>query len=105
MAGLHRTRLLALALGTALASLAAAPTFAQTKTVISGGFDVGPGGFQANFNPISASAGFTRLPTHYQPLTVHHPNPHNIAGTRHLLAGEPGQADLHLQAGRRRQVA
>ncbi len=71
MAGLHRTRLLALALGTALASLAAAPTFAQTKTVISGGFDVGPGGFQGNFNPMSASAGFTWLSTYYEPLIVY----------------------------------
>ncbi len=57
-------------LGTALACLALAPAFAQ-KSVISGGFDVGPGGFPGNFNPMAASAGFTWLSTYFEPLVVY----------------------------------
>lgn len=63
------TRIMALALGTAL-GFAAVPAMAQ-KSVITGGFDVGPGGFQGNFNPLAASAGFTWLTTYFEPLVVY----------------------------------
>ena len=43
---------------------------AQEKT-ITGGFDVGPGGFQGNFNPLTATAGFTWLTTYYEPLVIY----------------------------------
>ena len=46
------------------------PAFAQ-KSVISGGFDVGPGGFPGNFNPMAASAGFTWLSIYFEPLVVY----------------------------------
>jgi len=54
------SRKLALVIGTALACVTMTPAFAQ-KSVITGGFDVGPGGFPGNFNPMAASAGFTWL--------------------------------------------
>lgn len=47
----------------------AAPSFAADKT-ITGGFDVGPGGFPGNFNPLAATAGFTWLSTYYEPLVI-----------------------------------
>ncbi|MBM3521782.1 MAG: ABC transporter substrate-binding protein [Alphaproteobacteria bacterium] len=66
------TRRTALAAGVALAALlAAAPPAAAQRNVIAGGFDVGPGGFQGNFNPLAASAGFTWLTTYYEPLIVY----------------------------------
>jgi peptide/nickel transport system substrate-binding protein len=46
------------------------PAIAQEKT-ITGGFDVGPGGFQGNFNPLTATAGFTWLTTYYEPLVIY----------------------------------
>ncbi|HEX8048240.1 ABC transporter substrate-binding protein [Rhizobium sp.] len=42
-----------------------APASAAT---LSGGFDVGPGGFQGNFNPLAATGGFTWLSIYYEPL-------------------------------------
>lgn len=47
-----------------------APAFAQDKT-ITGGFDVGPGGFPKNFNPLAATGGFTWLKTYYEPLVIY----------------------------------
>ncbi len=47
-----------------------APAFAQDKT-ITGGFDVGPGGFPKNFNPLAATGGFTWLNTYYEPLVIY----------------------------------
>jgi hypothetical protein len=61
--GRFRTRPLGPALG-------ATSALAQ-RTVITGGFDVGPGGFQGNFNPLAARAGFTSLTTCFEPLVVH----------------------------------
>jgi len=55
--------------GTALVAL---PVAAQSegKTIV-GGFDVGPGGFPGNFNPLMATAGFTWLNTYYEPLVIY----------------------------------
>ncbi|TJW22576.1 MAG: peptide ABC transporter substrate-binding protein, partial [Mesorhizobium sp.] len=36
---------------------------AQDAKTITGGFDVGPGGFPKNFNPLAATGGFTWLST------------------------------------------
>lgn len=73
MTGRTIGRALALA-GLALASTAlmALPALAQSeeKTIV-GGFDVGPGGFPGNFNPLTATAGFTWLNTYYEPLVIY----------------------------------
>ena len=69
----YRTMISALALSAALfagAATTAAPAFAQGAT-ISGGFDVGPGGFQGNFNPLAATGGFTWLVTYFEPLVIY----------------------------------
>ena len=46
------------------------PAFAEGKT-ITGGFDVGPGGFARNFNPLAATGGFTWLKTYFEPLVIY----------------------------------
>jgi len=46
------------------------PAFAQGGT-ITGGFDVGPGGFQGNFNPLAATSGFAWLVTYFEPLVIY----------------------------------
>jgi len=46
------------------------PATAFADKTITGGFDVGPGGFQGNFNPLEATAGFTWLNTYYEPLVI-----------------------------------
>ena len=63
----------ALALSVALFGGMAAtttPALAQGGT-ISGGFDVGPGGFQGNFTPLAATSGFTWLVTYFEPLVIY----------------------------------
>lgn len=49
-------------------SALAAPVAAQQPRTITGGFDVGPGGFQGNFNPLAATGGFTWLNLYFEPL-------------------------------------
>lgn len=62
---LTRTISVAALLGaTALTTVAAA----QEQKTITGGFDVGPGGFQGNFNPLAATGGFTWLNVYFEPL-------------------------------------
>jgi peptide/nickel transport system substrate-binding protein len=60
-------------LGTALLGCSAltAPSFAQDAKTITGGFDVGPGGFQGNFNPMAATSGFTWLSIYFEPLVTY----------------------------------
>lgn len=61
-----------LAAGAALAVMAlAAPAMAAGGKTITGGFDVGPGGFPGNFNPLAATAGYTWLSTYYEPLVIY----------------------------------
>lgn len=60
--------------GTALASSA------QDVSAISGGFDVGPGGFQGNFNPLAATSGFTWLSNYLEPLVIYDVKLENIVG-------------------------
>ncbi|WP_378941929.1 ABC transporter substrate-binding protein [Mesorhizobium sp. ANAO-SY3R2] len=67
-----KTMISALALSAALMGgvAATAPAFAEGAT-ITGGFDVGPGGFQGNFNPLAATGGFTWLVTYFEPLVIY----------------------------------
>ncbi len=58
---------LALALGLAGTRVSNALAQARQNTLV-GGFDVGPGGLQNNFNPLAATAGFTWLNLYYEPL-------------------------------------
>ncbi|MGO4665357.1 ABC transporter substrate-binding protein [Bosea sp. 2RAB26] len=53
-----------------LAGTMMTPAIAQMKT-ITGGFDVGPGGLQGNFNPMTAPAGYTWLSTYFEPLVTY----------------------------------
>jgi peptide/nickel transport system substrate-binding protein len=78
----YRTMISALALSAALfagAATTAAPAFAQGAT-ISGGFDVGPGGFQGNFHPWPATGGFTWLVTYCAPLVIYDDKLANVIG-------------------------
>lgn len=71
------------ALGLTLASataLTALPVMAQSEKTITGGFDVGPGGFQGNFNPMTATAGFTWLNTYFEPLVIYNSDLTQIVG-------------------------
>ncbi|MCC7319630.1 MAG: ABC transporter substrate-binding protein [Rubellimicrobium sp.] len=46
----------------------AVPAAADEPSTITGGFDVGPGGFAGNFNPLAATSGLTWLSVYYEPL-------------------------------------
>jgi peptide/nickel transport system substrate-binding protein len=63
-------------LGTGAVSVAPA---AQAAT-LSGGFDVGPGGFQGNFNPLAATAGFTWLSVYFEPLVSYDEKLQKVVG-------------------------
>ncbi|NTF90899.1 ABC transporter substrate-binding protein [Agrobacterium rhizogenes] len=54
-----------------------APAWAAT---LSGGFDVGPGGFQGNFNPLAATGGFTWLSIYYEPLVSYDEKLQKVVG-------------------------
>ncbi|GGD88008.1 ABC transporter substrate-binding protein [Rhizobium anhuiense] len=80
------SRLSAIALGAMLSTVAVpalvvsgAATEAQAAT-LSGGFDVGPGGFQGNFNPLAATAGFTWLSIYYEPLVSYDETLQKVVG-------------------------
>lgn len=67
-----RTMISAIAMSAALmggTAMTALPAVAGGT--ISGGFDVGPGGFQGNFNPLTATGGFTWLVTYFEPLVIY----------------------------------
>lgn len=54
------------------ASLLRTPTAtAQAPRTISGGFDVGPGGYPGNFNPLALTAGFTWMSLYFEPLVTY----------------------------------
>jgi peptide/nickel transport system substrate-binding protein len=56
-----------------------APVAAQSAT-LSGGFDVGPGGFQGNFNPLAATSGFTWLSVYFEPLVTYDEKLQKVVG-------------------------
>jgi peptide/nickel transport system substrate-binding protein len=62
---------------TAIPALIAAPAQAAT---LSGGFDVGPGGFQGNFNPLAATSGFTWLSIYFEPLVTYDEKLQKVVG-------------------------
>ncbi len=48
------------------------PAYAQTQpSTITGGFDVGPGGFKGLFNPLAATSGFTWMSYYLEPLVIY----------------------------------
>ena len=57
------------------------PLAAQEQKTITGGFDVGPGGFQGNFNPLAATGGFTWLNVYFEPLINYNADLTAIEGT------------------------
>lgn len=66
----------------AMMATSALPAFvvpAQAAT-LSGGFDVGPGGFQGNFNPLAATSGFTWLSVYYEPLVTYDEKLQKVVG-------------------------
>ncbi len=70
----------ALALSAALiGGVTLAPSATQAAT-LSGGFDVGPGGFQGNFNPLAATAGFTWLSVYFEPLVTYDEKLQKVVG-------------------------
>lgn len=78
-------RLIKLSPAIALAAMmatTAVPDFvapAQAAT-LSGGFDVGPGGFQGNFNPLAATSGFTWLSVYFEPLVTYDEKLQKVVG-------------------------
>jgi len=77
-----RTFTSALALTAALLATSALtlPAAAQDAATISGGFDVGPGGLQGNFNPLAATSGFTWLSTYFEPLVIYNADLSAVVG-------------------------
>lgn len=77
-----RTMISALALSAALFGGISATTMPAMSAgaTISGGFDVGPGGFQGNFNPLAATGGFTWLVTYFEPLVIYDDKLANVIG-------------------------
>lgn len=68
MTGLLRAGALAALMG---ATALTGPALAQEPSTITGGFDVGPGGFAGNFNPLAATSGFTWLSIYFEPLVMY----------------------------------
>lgn len=64
----------------ATTAMVATPALAQAGKTITGGFDVGPGGFQGNFNPMTATAGFTWLNTYFEPLVIYNSDLSKLVG-------------------------
>lgn len=74
------TRALAISGLLLCATALTAPAFAQDAKTITGGFDVGPGGFPKNFNPLAATGGFTWLSTYFEPLVIYNAELNAIEG-------------------------
>ncbi|ACM30739.1 ABC transporter substrate-binding protein [Agrobacterium sp. SHOUNA12C] len=70
---------IALAAMTATVTIPAISASASAAT-LSGGFDVGPGGFQGNFNPLAATGGFTWLSIYYEPLVSYDEKLQKVVG-------------------------
>lgn len=78
---MQMTRRQSLALAGGLAITGARRARAQaSRNVMVGGFDVGPGGFQGNFNPLAATAGFQWLNLYYETLVLYDAALENIKG-------------------------
>ena len=82
---MHRRTLNRLALSAPVLAAAATLGFgrdaeAQAGSTITGAFDVGPGGMPGNFNPMTATAGFTWLVLYLEPLVIYDAKLENIEG-------------------------
>lgn len=64
----------------ATTALTVPTAMAQDGKTITGGFDVGPGGYPGNFHPHQATAGFTWLSTYYEPLVIYNRDLNEIVG-------------------------
>lgn len=67
-----------IAIGVAMVPMATT-AFAADKT-LTGGFDVGPGGFPGNFNPLMATTGYMAMALAYEPLVVYDKALQNVVG-------------------------
>ncbi|MQY49559.1 peptide ABC transporter substrate-binding protein [Rhizobiales bacterium RZME27] len=67
---------------TAMMATTALPGFVAPgqAATLSGGFDVGPGGFQGNFNPLAATSGFTWLSVYFEPLVTYDEKLQKVVG-------------------------
>lgn len=63
------------------ASMLSGSALAQGGKTITGGFDVGPGGFPGNFNPLAATAGLTWLSVYYEPLVIYNADLTEVVGS------------------------
>jgi peptide/nickel transport system substrate-binding protein len=70
----------ALALSAALIGSATLAPVTTRAATLSGGFDVGPGGFQGNFNPLAATSGFTWLSIYFEPLVTYDEKLQKVVG-------------------------
>ena len=81
MITLTRRDSLALALNLGIAAAAAPASAQMARNVLIGGFDVGPGGYPNNFNPLAATAGFQWLNLYYDTLVLYDANMESIHGS------------------------
>lgn len=81
MVTLTRRDSMALALGMGLAAAAGRASAQPSRNVLVGGFDVGPGGYPGNFNPLAATAGFQWLNLYYDTLVLYDPRLETIQGS------------------------
>jgi peptide/nickel transport system substrate-binding protein len=72
---------MALALNLGIAAAAAGASAQPTRNVLVGGFDVGPGGYPNNFNPLAATAGFQWLNLYYDTLVLYDGKLETIQGS------------------------
>lgn len=81
MISLTRRQGLALALGLGAATATRHAIAQPARNVLVGGFDVGPGGYPRNFNPLAATAGFQWLNLYYDTLVLYDPSMEKINGS------------------------
>jgi peptide/nickel transport system substrate-binding protein len=80
MMGITRRQGLALTAALATTALTGSAGAQASRNVLVGGFDVGPGGFQGNFNPLAATAGFQWLNLYYETLVLYNAALTKISG-------------------------
>jgi peptide/nickel transport system substrate-binding protein len=90
---MHRRTLGKLALSAPLLAGLGRGALAEEARIITGGFDVGPGGQPGNFNPMTATAGYTWLNTYLEPLVIYDATLANIVGA--LATSFSVSADQH----------
>src|ERR1700761_2372475 len=81
MISLTRRQGLTLALGLGAATATRHAIAQPSRNVLVGGFDVGPGGYPRNFNPLAATAGFQWLNLYFDTLVLYDPKLERIVGS------------------------